>query len=65
MLAKLVPGIALLVGCGASQPKAPVIELTATGDTVLAPYADIPEATWLGATIFPHKLSAAGRMGRI
>ena len=55
MFAKLVSGIpflfaALFVGCGASQPKTPVVEFTATGDTVLAPYADITEASWLGGT---------------
>src|SRR3954464_5430246 len=40
----------LLAGCGASQPMAPVVELAANGDTVLAPYGDITEATWLGGT---------------
>jgi hypothetical protein len=48
---KLVAGtLFLLAGCGASQPKAPVVELAANGDTVLAPYGDITEATWLGGT---------------
>jgi hypothetical protein len=41
---------ALLAGCGASQAKAPVVELTASGDTVLAPYAEITEASWLGGS---------------
>src|SRR5215217_6923605 len=41
---------ALLAGCGASEARAPVVELTASGDTVLAPYAEITEASWLGGS---------------
>jgi hypothetical protein len=41
---------ALLAGCGASQPKVPVVQLTASGDTVLAPYSEITEASWLGGS---------------
>jgi hypothetical protein len=37
-----------LAACGASKPAAPVVTLTAAGDTVVAPYSDVAEATWLG-----------------
>jgi hypothetical protein len=49
--------------CGASQPAAPVIELTPVGDTVLTPYSDVTEAAWLGrnrwAVVAPSDDAAA------
>jgi hypothetical protein len=38
----------LLASCGPAQPRAPILELAASGDTVLASYGDITEAAWLG-----------------
>jgi hypothetical protein len=38
----------LLAACGASKPVAPIVELGVTGDTVMAPYAEVTEAAWLG-----------------
>jgi hypothetical protein len=40
----------LFAACGPTQPKAPVVELVVSGDTAVAPYADLTEATWLGGT---------------
>lgn len=37
-----------LAACGASEPAAPVVELTPFGDTILTPYSDVTEAAWLG-----------------
>jgi hypothetical protein len=38
----------LLAACGSSKPPAPVVEIAAVGDTIVAPYADVSEAAWLG-----------------
>jgi hypothetical protein len=40
--------LSLLVGCGKAAVNSPVVELSATGDTVLTSYGDITEAAWLG-----------------
>lgn len=44
--------LALLAACGGERPPAPIFELTATGDTILAPYGDVTDAVWLGARRF-------------
>jgi hypothetical protein len=40
----------LLISCGAAKPKFPVLELAASGDTVVAPYNDVTDASWLGGS---------------
>lgn len=39
---------ALLIACGPSKPSAVIVDLTPTGDTLLAPYGEVTEGAWLG-----------------
>jgi hypothetical protein len=47
-LGGLIPLAGLLAACGSSSAPAPVVELSPVGDTVVAPYAEISNAAWLG-----------------
>ncbi|HEU4681104.1 MAG TPA: hypothetical protein VFS51_05120 [Gemmatimonadales bacterium] len=53
----------LLATCGESRPTAPVVDVTAAGDTVLTPYSDVTDAAWLGgerwAVLVPSNDAAA------
>lgn len=42
----------LLAACGGERPPAPMLDLVATGDTILAPYGDVTDAAWLGGRRF-------------
>jgi hypothetical protein len=46
LLATVLTGF--IIACGASKPAAPVVELTAVGDTVHTAYSEVTEAAWLG-----------------
>ena len=42
----------LFAACGGERLPAPMLELAATGDTILAPYGDVTDAAWLGQRRF-------------
>lgn len=43
-----LPALVLLLACGDSDPPAPVVELRASGDTVVTGYAEVVDGAWLG-----------------